>query len=447
MMVHHRAYAPALRRPLLGGRGRAALRTACVGSRWRLAILVQPASYVKARVDGKDRHVTMTTTTSDARRQPLIIFLHNMKTGGSTLQTIIARQYDPDAVYFEGPRRHSLQEIEHLRRLDFEKVRFIQGHIPFGLHAVIPCKSAYVTLLRHPVERIISLYHYVSGLPGSKIHRQSQASLRSLDEFASSGLLLEADNGQTRRLSGISPAFGQCTTEMLEKAKRNIREYFSVAGLCERFDESLILMKRLFGWRSVLYLRKMVSANRQRRESLSPDTLAAILEHNALDLELYTYAEGLLDEAISRQPGDFAAEVRSFKSLNAELAAQAAGAQPASPSKEGLRAALLDAHVDFLAREDEHLEEMLRLRRRQDRLARQVAQLATELPQARNEIRQMQATRVWRLGAWYWETRAGLKGMLQRVSGVGSRVSGPRPSAGALNETRDELTRHATPEA
>jgi hypothetical protein len=375
-------------------------------------------------------------TTAPADRRPLIIFLHNMRTGGSTLRTVIARQYSPDAIHLEGPRRHSLSEIDHLRHLDFEKVRAVQGHIPFGLHELIPCESTYVTMLRDPVDRVISLYHYVVNLPDSTIHRQSQAHLRNIDEFVSSGVLMEADNGQTRRLAGMWPDFGQCTSEMLEKAKHNLAHYFSVVGLSERFDESLLLMRRILGWQSVFYFRKMVTADREVREALSADSLAAISKHNSFDLELHRHAAGLLDEAIGRQPPQLRIEVESFQRLNAELAARSArpnepagvettAAQTAESPRldDPLRAALLDAHADLLARDEARLHEILRLSRRRVRLIKQIDKLRAQLRRARSEIRQMQATRVWRLGSWYWENRARLKALLLRVPGIGSRVS------------------------
>jgi hypothetical protein len=70
-------------------------------------------------------------------------------------------------------------------------------------------------------------------------------------DYISSGLTVWVDNGQTCMLSGAgeSVGFGKCSHDMLETAKRNIETHFAVVGLSECFNEALILLRRLFGWR------------------------------------------------------------------------------------------------------------------------------------------------------------------------------------------------------
>jgi len=103
---------------------------------------------------------------------------------------------------------------------------------------------------------------------------------------------------------------------MLEEAKINIRNYFSVIGLTERFDESLVLMRRTLGWRQLLYSQRLVNKARPKKESLSSDTVNLIAKHNALDMQLYEYVSRLLDDLISDQGRDFQDELKSFRVLN-----------------------------------------------------------------------------------------------------------------------------------
>jgi hypothetical protein len=99
---------------------------------------------------------------------------------------------------------------------------------------------------------------------------------------------------------------------MLDLAKRNLREYFSVVGLMERFNERLILLKRTFGWRAILYRKRNVGLNPPDTASVDEQTLKAIKDANRLDIELYDYEgvlfrEQLRDRGKGVQAGQWAA--------------------------------------------------------------------------------------------------------------------------------------------
>jgi Galactose-3-O-sulfotransferase len=303
------------------------------------------------------------------RHRPPVIFLHNPKAGGTTFRAILSRQYNARAVYTVGGRRHTTEDLKRIRSLDADKVRVIQGHIPFGVHELLRRDSTYVTLLRRPVERVISLYQFILTGRLRRMRDEGPLDLSSLAAFVERSALREVDNGQTRRLSGLDPEFGRCPDGMLERAKENLRERFSVVGLTERFDESVVLARRLFGWKSVLYLKTQVTRSGPREEVLGSVARRAVERYNELDLELYRYAEGLLEEAIGRQGPAFRAELDAFRSLNDECARRAAiGHRPAADGGAIADAAavreamLLDAHAHLLRYELELHKENDRLR-------------------------------------------------------------------------------------
>jgi hypothetical protein len=356
----------------------------------------------------------------------VLIFLHNMRTGGETLRTIVARQYDQHEVCTVLGKPESASNIPEIQDVDLEKIKVVQGHIPFGIHEAIPRPARYVALLRDPIDRVISLYYHILENPKLGYHRMAREHLSSLPAFVANGTFSEIDNGQTRRLSGIYPEFGHCSGDMLEGAKRNLGRHFAVVGTTERFDESLLLMKRALGWRHLFYHKINVAKTRPDRESVSADALELIERHNALDTELFQYAQRLVQEAIDRQGFGFQRELESFKLVNAELAKWAAHlseepdqgphagpeTEPTAIRAHGLPGPLLEAHAYFLSREADLLQDTLRLRRREARLAREKAALKKKLRRTRSLIRQMQSTRVWRLGAWCRETGTRVRTML-----------------------------------
>ena len=245
-----------------------------------------------------------------------IIFLHIGKTAGSTMRQILKRQFPCSQTMTvrarRRPREETLADFALLPEAERLRPRLIMGHTVFGLHEHVPRPCRYVTMVRDPVRLAVSQHRYVLRTPGHRHHELAQG--MSLEEYIESGLALEMDNSQTRAIAGdIGTPYGGCTPEMLEIAKRNLAGHFAWVGVTERFDESVVLLGRTFGWRDVRY----VSANVAR--SGAPPTeaeLDLVRRANQLDLELYEHACRLLDERIAAEP-EFAEALERFRRANA----------------------------------------------------------------------------------------------------------------------------------
>lgn len=247
-----------------------------------------------------------------------IIFLHIPKTGGSTLHRVIERQYPTDAIYTLNRFQH--QSIESFRALPASKrnaIKVLKGHMYFDSRSYLPKSSAFITVLRDPISRIISHYFYVRRFPKHYLHHDVTSRNLSLEEYVKNPLSEELDNGQTRLLSGVTGVpIGGVTRMMLEVAKENLRKYFTVVGITEKFDETLVLLKRTFGWKNCFYIQANVSKNRKEKSKFLKETLKMIEERNAHDIELYYFASEILDEVIGRQKSNFWVELRVFKVMN-----------------------------------------------------------------------------------------------------------------------------------
>ena len=258
-----------------------------------------------------------------AVNQKTLIFLHIPKAAGSTLQSILLKLYDPgDLCLIYGKKgTRGMEEIEKIKDYpepERMRIRVLVGHMKFGLHSYLRQPATYITFMREPVARIISHYFYTLNYPGHYLYDRVMENRMDLKDYVESGLSDELDNGQTRLLSGIgqSVAFGGCTPEMLETAKKNIREHFSMVGLSERFDETLLLMKNMFGWKTPYYQKINVGRQKMPREKISEDTLAAIRKYNEWDIRLYAYAKERFAEVLAGQPPSFRKELRNFQRWN-----------------------------------------------------------------------------------------------------------------------------------
>ena len=231
---------------------------------------------------------------SDAQAKTLI-FLHIPKAGGTTLQTIIERNYKKGEVHrYQGPE--DFKKYSERQKRGF---KVVSGHFYYGLHRDIPQPTTYFTMLRDPIERVISNYFYVLRTPEHHLHNKVKSEKMSLRDYVISKVNRQLDNGQLRLLWGDGDIpFGSCSTEMLEKAKEHLRDSFSVIGLVERFDDSLQLLAKQFGWKNISYEKANVTANRPQQSQIDAATLSAVEECNLYDRELYHFAEQALTEQL-----------------------------------------------------------------------------------------------------------------------------------------------------
>jgi hypothetical protein len=193
--------------------------------------------------------------------------------------------------------------------------------MPFGLHHYLPGNSRYITVLRDPVERVISQYYYIKKNAHNPMHEQVEKGGMSIAEFVSSGIVVGMNNGQCRFLNGDLDEYGfdACDVSLFENVKKYIEEHFIWLGVTERFDESILLLSKLMKWeKPPHYIRENISKIRKSRAEISAEDIAVIKRYNELDLKLYQYANELLDEKIAGLKG-FQRDVELFKVKNAQI--------------------------------------------------------------------------------------------------------------------------------
>ena len=156
-----------------------------------------------------------------------VIFVHTPKTAGMTLYRILERNYSKKSIYTVW-KDGSIDEFKQLSAERQDQIRLLRGHAGYGMHAYLPGPCAYFTLLRDPIKRTISYYHYVRRVPLHYCHDLVNAQQMSLLDFVTSGCDPMADNAHTRLLCGLESGqevrAGDCTNQMLETAKHNLAQ-------------------------------------------------------------------------------------------------------------------------------------------------------------------------------------------------------------------------------
>lgn len=243
-----------------------------------------------------------------------VIFLHIPKTGGRSLQNILLRKYSPREVVTDAHKK--LDEIAEWPEERKRRIRYLQGHFIYGAHKVLPQECSYITMLREPVDRVISHYYFIKRSSSHPLHDVVVKPNMNLEEYVASGVCDEVSNDQARLVAGVRRNSPVDVEEMLRMAKENIDSKFLVAGLLEEFNKTLMLLKSRLGLRNIFYGVRNQTIGRPLKEQIPKHILNLIYEQNYADIELYAYAKERLAETIEREAAGFMADVRKFELLN-----------------------------------------------------------------------------------------------------------------------------------
>lgn len=100
-----------------------------------------------------------------------LVFLHVAKTGGATLGHILSKNVPIESQLPVSPMHAAtaigtwaLQDVaDALEAWNFSHggpIRLVGGHLPYGVHQLFKQRVAYLTMLREPVDRVLSGYYY-----------------------------------------------------------------------------------------------------------------------------------------------------------------------------------------------------------------------------------------------------------------------------------------------
>ena len=220
-----------------------------------------------------------------------VVFLHFPKTAGTTYGTYLSKHcpgkgYGFASWHAVGPKRLEAPEGVLKGHMTFEQVSHLQG------------KSLFVTIMRHPLERSISLYQHMRRVPGSAQHEQAMS--LSLDEYLHQGI---AANQYLMLLAGVPdweadpPRLRQDPdpAARLDKALGRL-SCFDHIGSIEDLGSSMTHLARLIGVAPPATIGRLNQGAHQRTDLIiSADAVEAFEELAEADLRIYKRAMELRD--------------------------------------------------------------------------------------------------------------------------------------------------------
>lgn len=272
-----------------------------------------------------------------------LIFTHIPKTGGMSLFASMceyhgmkmADMYNMSAFY------NDWKSVE--RELNDADKCVYAGHFSFGLHEWFSRPSCYMSIVRKPTDRIMSLYYYSiqyrnfirseckkrrwsinelfaervaadfyqDFIPWIKAEQTLNAFLRCTSP--------ELDNGMVRRFSGFGVKSDACPNSALKLAKENIEKYYTVIGVQERYQETINMARRAFKVNLAEFHINSGSEKRDNKIKLDIKQRKKIKQLNQLDNQLYDWIvnrfEQQLDELVEPiiVPGGARTDYRQVK--------------------------------------------------------------------------------------------------------------------------------------
>lgn len=211
-----------------------------------------------------------------------LTFLHIPKTAGVTLHTLLAPNFKGNEIYLNRiivrPRRLSKMP-QH--RIDFIYSHpFVSGHLPFWAHKKNDPhfdERYIVTVLRDPVERVLSFWRYVN-----------ERRERSKREPLASPLEVDA-NGMCKMLTSDPDLTGD---ELLQSSIESLLRIDFII-FQDDFDNGV---KKLFAKLNFPAPQEIPVLNTTKKEDVSAEVIEQIKELNALDIQLYEFAKQYLRE-------------------------------------------------------------------------------------------------------------------------------------------------------
>ncbi len=226
----------------------------------------------------------------EPRHRETVLFMHIAKTAGTAFRETMSENYKHSQIAYLYPHPPGLL-VSALGLLPLEqraRFRLVMGHFQYGIHEFLPQESTYVTIVRRPVERVVSHYYYLLEMQPELA--LNAGSTMSLVEMLEARRTTDLDNLMVRCFSGVNEfevPVGHVDRRVYELAVDHLRTRFKFVGYQDRVDEAYAELQKLFDWQAKKSL-EIVNRGARSGAEIDEATRKAIEHWNQWDCKLYS---------------------------------------------------------------------------------------------------------------------------------------------------------------
>ena len=220
-----------------------------------------------------------------------LLFDHMYKCGGMSLIAYLQMHYPARKAFLTGTPNldASVERFRALPTARRNSYQLICGHSANALIDYCHPSTTIVTLLRDPVDRIVSHYFYVKENPTHHLYQVIHERNLSLKNYATSEISAELSNWYTIHFSGMEPPeVEQNPEEAYEKALNCLLSRYHLIGFLDRITDFTAALRRKVRLRYPFGdTRRNVTRRRLPLDQVTQSARQSIYEANRLDVALY----------------------------------------------------------------------------------------------------------------------------------------------------------------
>jgi len=222
-----------------------------------------------------------------------IFFYHIMKTAGTTVVRLLEDAFGAEASC-PLPTHAGADETAFLQKITHQGPLVVSGHPDQLFHLWERAHDraqprATMTFLRHPVDRYLSCYHFLTR--SNYVQTRVKQFDMTLEQSLESDEPRLADNVMTKALASLGAPrdyTAPARPEDLALAVRHLRQ-FDFTGLLHEFETSYALLAWKFGFAPGVITRWNVNRKYPQRDELDRELARRITRRNIYDMELYNF--------------------------------------------------------------------------------------------------------------------------------------------------------------
>lgn len=223
--------------------------------------------------------------------QKPVVFDHLPKCGGSSINKYLTSSFPIKRTYaINGSNPH--KSVEIFLNLNTKKrygAKLVYGHLANKLFDVANPESIRATVLREPIDRIISHYYYVKRNKDHYLYKKIEEENIQLSEYCYHDLSGELQNWYVTHFTGLSLSeVEKNPKKSVDLAFKNVIDKYHVIGFQDDIPLFINNLKRAANI-NTQFKNEIINATKKRigTSQLDKSVLDKISKKNSLDIELF----------------------------------------------------------------------------------------------------------------------------------------------------------------